>query len=59
MFHHARALRRTNIKQIKDHQALFTHGAIGQWTVPKSTGRDYFVITRLLKVTQEGEKVGG
>ena len=85
---------------IKDHLALFTHGVIGQWTVPKSTGRDYFdqmtaevreerqdsrghikmlwvqkrrenhyldcelmidvaaIITRLLKVTQEGEKVG-
>ena len=36
------ALRGANKKQIKDHLALFTHGAIGQWTVPKSTGRDYF-----------------
>ncbi len=26
----------------KDHLALFTHGAVGQWTVPRTTGRDYF-----------------
>ncbi len=27
---------------IKDHLALFTHGAVGQWTVPQTTGQDYF-----------------
>jgi phage terminase large subunit GpA-like protein len=27
---------------VKDHLALFTHGVVGQWTVPKSTGQDYF-----------------
>ncbi|HNQ90700.1 MAG TPA: phage terminase large subunit family protein [Verrucomicrobiota bacterium] len=26
---------------IKDHLALFTHGVVGQWTIPKQTGRDY------------------
>ena len=27
---------------VKDHLALFTHGAVGNWTVPRTTGRDYF-----------------
>lgn len=27
---------------VKDHLALFTHGAVGQWTVAQTTGRDYF-----------------
>ena len=27
---------------VKDHLALFTRGAVGQWTVPRTTGRDYF-----------------
>ena len=27
---------------VKDHLALFTHGVVGQWTVPATTGRDYF-----------------
>jgi hypothetical protein len=26
---------------IKDHLALFTHGVVGQWSIPKKTGRDY------------------
>ncbi|MCZ7636756.1 MAG: phage terminase large subunit family protein [Verrucomicrobia bacterium] len=26
---------------LKDHLALFTHGVVGQWTIPKKTGRDY------------------
>lgn len=26
---------------VKDHLALFTHGVIGQWTIPRKTGRDY------------------
>jgi phage terminase large subunit GpA-like protein len=26
---------------IKDHLALFTHGVVGQWSIPKRTGRDY------------------
>jgi phage terminase large subunit GpA-like protein len=26
---------------IKDHLALFTHGVVGQWTIPRKTGRDY------------------
>lgn len=26
---------------IKDHLALFTHGVVGQWTLPKKIGRDY------------------
>ncbi len=25
---------------IKDHLALFTHGVVGQWSLPKKTGRD-------------------
>lgn len=25
---------------LKDHLALFAHGVIGQWTIPKKTGRD-------------------
>lgn len=27
---------------VKDHLALFTHGAVGQWSVPRTTGQDYF-----------------
>ncbi len=27
---------------VKDHLALFTHGVVGNWTVPRTTGRDYF-----------------
>ena len=26
---------------LKDHLALFTHGVLGQWTIPRKTGRDY------------------
>jgi hypothetical protein len=26
---------------IKDHLALFTHGVVGQWSIPRKTGRDY------------------
>jgi len=26
---------------LKDHLALFTHGVVGQWTIPKKAGRDY------------------
>lgn len=26
---------------LKDHLALFTHGVVGQWSIPKKTGRDY------------------
>jgi phage terminase large subunit GpA-like protein len=26
---------------IKDHWALFTHGVVGEWMIPKSVGRDY------------------
>ena len=26
---------------LKDHLALFTHGVIGPWSIPKETGRDY------------------
>jgi hypothetical protein len=26
---------------IKDHLALFTHGVVGQWTLPQKVGRDY------------------
>lgn len=26
---------------IKDHLALFTHGVVGQWTIPRKIGRDY------------------
>ncbi len=26
---------------LKDHLALFTHGVVGQWTIPQNTGRDY------------------
>lgn len=26
---------------LKDHLALFTHGVVGQWTIPRRTGRDY------------------
>lgn len=26
---------------LKDNLALFTHGVVGQWTIPKKTGRDY------------------
>ena len=26
---------------LKDHLALFRHGVVGQWTIPKKTGRDY------------------
>ena len=26
---------------IKDHLALFTHGVVGQWSIPHKTGRDY------------------
>ena len=26
---------------VKDHLALFTRGAVGQWAVPRTTGRDY------------------
>ncbi len=26
---------------IKDHLALFTHGVVGQWSVPEKIGRDY------------------
>ena len=29
------------IPSIKDHLALFTHGVVGQWSLPKKTGRDY------------------
>ncbi len=25
---------------LKDHLALFTHGVVGHWTIPKKTGRD-------------------
>jgi len=27
---------------VKDHLSLFTHGNVGQWTVPRTTGQDYF-----------------
>ena len=27
---------------VKDHLALFTHGVVGNWTVPRTTDRDYF-----------------
>ncbi len=26
---------------LKDHLALFSHGVVGQWTIPRNTGRDY------------------
>ena len=26
---------------VKDHLAMFTHGVIGQWTIPLKTGADY------------------
>ena len=26
---------------VKDHLGLFTHGVLGQWTIPKKTGREY------------------
>ncbi|MCZ7636887.1 MAG: phage terminase large subunit family protein [Verrucomicrobia bacterium] len=26
---------------LKDHLALFTHGVVGQWTLPRKVGRDY------------------
>lgn len=26
---------------IKDHLALFTHGVVGQWTLPRKVGKDY------------------
>ena len=26
---------------IKDHLALFTHGVVGEWSVPKKVGKDY------------------
>jgi hypothetical protein len=27
---------------IKDHLAVFTHSVVGNWIVPRTTGRDYF-----------------
>ena len=35
------ALIQWSIPTVKDHLALFTRGAFGQWTVPRTTGRDY------------------
>jgi hypothetical protein len=26
---------------VQDHLALFTHGTVGQWTIPRKAGRDY------------------
>jgi hypothetical protein len=43
---------------LKDHLTLFTHGVVGQWTLPKKTGRDY-VEQMTAEVRQEREDSRG
>ena len=43
---------------IKNHLAFFTHGVVGQWTLPKKVGRDY-VEQMTAEVREERENSRG